>query len=110
MLSVPNITYCASHSFLSIAKYDIGTLTVSTITFTLFTLSLYLHFHFYHKSQNIAIDNSYRTVYNVVKYAFQNKYPKTEVPLHTGRMKYQRELILLKTSMVDHIHMKKLKT
>ena len=76
MISIPNIAYCASYSFLSIAKYHIGALTVSTLTFTLFTLSLCLHFHLYHKFENIVINNPYRTVYNVVKYAFQNKYPK----------------------------------
>ena len=63
-------------TFLPILKYLIGTITISTITFALFTLSLCLHFHFHYRFEDMAINNPYRTVYNVVKYAFQNKYPK----------------------------------
>ena len=63
-------------SYLPILKYHIGTITISTMTFALFTLSLCLHFHFHCRFEDMTITNPYRTVYNVLKYAFQNKYPK----------------------------------
>ena len=62
-------------TFLPITTYHIGTLSISVIAFALLTLSLCLHFHLYHKFDNIAINNPYRTVYKIVKYAFQNKLP-----------------------------------
>ena len=69
-----NISSCTS--FLPKTAYHTGTLSICAITFALFTLSLCLHFHLHHKFEDMAIINPYRTVYNVVKYAFQNKYPK----------------------------------
>ena len=63
-------------SYLPMEQYQTGTLSVCTKTFGLLSLSLCLYFKFHYKFENMAVNNSYRTVYNVVKYAFQNKYPK----------------------------------
>ena len=63
-------------SYLPMVSYQTGTLSVCTITFGLLSLSLCLYFKFHYKFENMGVNNPYRTVYNVVKYALQNKYPK----------------------------------
>lgn len=68
-------------SFLSITSYYKGSLSVSTLAFALFSLSLCLHFQLQHKFDSIRIDNAYKTVYGVLKYAFQNKYPRNRSAL-----------------------------
>ena len=74
-----NLSSCTS--FLPITAYHTGTLSICVITFALFTLSLCLHFHLHHKFEDMAINNPYRKVYNIVKYALQNKYPKNRSAL-----------------------------
>ena len=63
-------------SFLPVAKYNTGMLSISTIAFGLFTLSLCLHFKFHDRFDNMTINNPYKIVYNVVKYTIGNKYPR----------------------------------
>ena len=56
-------------------------LIFSTVSFTLFTLSLCLHFKFHNIFDNMGIRNPYKMVYNVVKYAIHNKYPRNRSAL-----------------------------
>ena len=69
-----NSTSCTS--FLPITSYYQGSLSISTLAFALFSVSLCLHFQLQHKFESITINNPYKTVYRVLKYTFQNKYPK----------------------------------
>ena len=68
-------------SFLPVAKYHTGMLSISSIAFGLFTLSLCLHFKFHDRFNNMVISNPYKMVYNVVKYTIGNKYPKNRSAL-----------------------------
>ena len=68
-------------SFLPVTKYHTGMLSMSAIAFGLFTLSLCLHLKFNDRFDNMAINNPYKMVYNVVKYTIGNKYPRNRSAL-----------------------------
>ena len=68
-------------SITNITKYHTGMLIFNTVAFTLFTLSLCLHFKFHNIFDNMAISNTYKMVYDVVKYATHNKYPRNRSAL-----------------------------
>ena len=76
---------CGNSAFyttsLPITSYYRGSLLVSTLTFGLFSLSLCLHFQLHRRFESFRIDNPYKTVYGVLKYAFQNKYPRNRSAL-----------------------------
>ena len=66
-------------------------LATTFVTFVINSIALCLYDWFSHKFEDVGIvtRTSYTMAYNILKYACCKKSAKTEVPLHTGRIRYQ---------------------